>query len=572
MKGRTRRSAAVLTAALTLFAASPSIRYTSAVAGQEPVSEYVPLDGATGFLLRDAGGRISCDEVAVAGEPMLEFDPAPHREKTRAGMSIQLRGTTQLDRFPRAKEAFLRAAAAWEELVSSSITVIINVDFGPTRFGQSYPSGVLGSTTTQAVVRPGLGNYPSVRSALVALGVDAEREVVYGALPVDQIQTDIGPTTNVSGASANLRALGLLPPVANPPTEFVLGPLPAIGFNSDFDFDLDPSDGIDSRSYDFDAIAVHEIGHALGFVSNVGNKEMSPSSTLAVSVWDLFRFRPGTTLGTMGTAQRILSSGGEHMFFVGSRELGLSTGRGDHTGGDGEQASHWKSDDITGRYIGIMDPTIARGDREEMTENDRRALQFFGYGIRGLGDAPGIQSVTANLVGDTLSIEGAGSDPDGNVSKAQAIFFDGTGVPVGRSAEVDLAVGTAQSFAFAFEASGLAALPTATRAGVFLIDADGNQSLLAKIRFDGAEEGGPTVAKASYKASKGTLKITGTDFDGAVQLEVNGVLFGSPVTANGPGTKIKVAATAAALGLRAGLNRVRILSDGLHSNIVLVKA
>jgi hypothetical protein len=577
MRERHRRSVAVFAALLVAFTASTTIRRGSA---EEPDFGYVPAQDQVGFVLRDAGGRISCSEVPVLTEPILQFDPsfetnpipALDREKTRAGMTIELRGTTQLDRFPQAKAAFLRAAAVWEELVSSSITVIINVDFGPTRFGQDYPSGVLGSTSSQIVVRPGSGNYEAVRTALVSSGLDAERAMVYGTLPAGQLPSDIGPVTSVVAPSANFRALGLLPPVANPVNEFFLGSVPAIGFNSEFDFDFNPADGIDGSSYDFDAVAVHEIGHALGFISNVGARELNPSALVAVSMWDMFRFRPGTTLGTLGTASRILSSGGEHRYFVGTQDLGLSTGRADHTGGDGQQASHWKSDDITGRYIGIMDPTVARGDREEITDNDRKALQFMGYGIRGLGAAPIIQSATAELDGDMLTLSGSGSDPDANVSKVQVVFYDGTGVPVGRSEEVDLQVGATQSFDYSFQVSGLGTMTTAIHAGLFLIDADGNQSVLAKVQFDTAEQGGPNLTKGSFKASKNALKITGTGFDGTLRLEVNGVLFGSPVTANRTGTKIKVNGSAAALGFRSGLNRVRILSDGLHSNIVLVKA
>jgi hypothetical protein len=580
MRERHRSSAAALAAVLVIFTVSPSILGTSAVADEGTVSDYVAVPNPIGFVLRDAGGRIACDELPVVGESILEIDPSIEtrpilrrdQEKIRAGMTIELRGTAQLNSFPQAKAAFVRAAAAWEEIISSNITVIINVDFGPTRFGQTYPSGVLGSTTSQSVYRPSTGNYATVRSALVAHGTEAERATVYGALPADQLQTDLGPCTSVLATSSNLRALGILPPVANPSSEFSLGPAPAIGFNSEFDFDFNPEDGIDGSSFDFDAVAVHEIGHALGFISNVGAKELSPGAPVAVSMWDIFRFRPGTTLGTIGTASRILSSGGEQRYFVGTQDLGLSTGRADHSGGDGEQASHWKSDDVTGRYIGIMDPTVARGDREEITENDRMAIQFMGYAMRGLGESPIIQSTTADLDGDVLTLSGSGSDPDGNVTKVQVVFYDGTGVPLGRSAEVDLQVGPAQTFDFSFQVSGLGAITTATRAGVFLIDADGNQSVLAKIPFDEAEEGGPRVTKGAFKAAKSALKITGRGFDGTLRLEINGVLYGSPVTANGAGTKIKITGTAGALGLRSGLNRVRILSDGLHSNIVLVKA
>jgi hypothetical protein len=67
------------------------------------------------------------------------------------------------------------------------------------------------------------------------------------------------------------------------------------------------------------------------------------------------------------------------VYFAGDSGLPLSTGRPDGSGGDGQQASHWKADDLTGQYIGIMDPTIARGDREVITANDLIALDSFGY-------------------------------------------------------------------------------------------------------------------------------------------------------------------------------------------------
>ncbi len=76
-------------------------------------------------------------------------------------------------------------------------------------------------------------------------------------------------------------------------------------------------------------VAAHEMGHALGFISNVGG------SSTRLSVWDIFRFRPGTTLSTFTTAQRILTTGGEHRFFDGTPELACSTGGPSGTGGDG---------------------------------------------------------------------------------------------------------------------------------------------------------------------------------------------------------------------------------------------
>jgi hypothetical protein len=62
-------------------------------------------------------------------------------------------------------------------------------------------------------------------------------------------------------------------------------------------------------------------------------------------------------------------------------ELKLSTGGPDGDVGDGNQSSHWKDDDLTGQYIGIMDPTIDLGERILTTENDFSALEIFGWNL-----------------------------------------------------------------------------------------------------------------------------------------------------------------------------------------------
>ena len=51
------------------------------------------------------------------------------------------------------------------------------------------------------------------------------------------------------------------------------------------------------------------------------------------------------------------------------------------SGGDGKQASHWKADELTGTYIGIMDPTLASGVVELITPADRRAMDLIGYDV-----------------------------------------------------------------------------------------------------------------------------------------------------------------------------------------------
>ncbi|MFL6283039.1 MAG: NF038122 family metalloprotease, partial [Pyrinomonadaceae bacterium] len=151
---------------------------------------------------------------------------------------------------------------------------------------------------------------------------------------------------------------------------------------------------------DFDAVVTHEIGHALGFVSESGGDDPT-----VLSVWDVFRFRPGTaSLGAMATAPRVMAKGGTQVFFdaqphlisntnTQTQELGLSTGGPDPgpTDGDGNQSSHWKDDRLGGSarpYIGIMDPTIGSGVRRVITDNDTNALDAFGYAIGGAVGPP----------------------------------------------------------------------------------------------------------------------------------------------------------------------------------------
>jgi hypothetical protein len=330
------------------------------------------------------------DKSAAAGANAVE---------SATGLTIILQATAQLDANPQAKAAFIAAAAKWEALIKDPITIIIDVDFGTSFFGDPFNDPlILGATSTQQLFFD--GNYTDVRNRLVNHASSAQETALYAALPASMIPTDIGNTDTVVIASPLLRALGAIAPVADPPNETNFGPAPKIGFNSAFGFDFDPSDGISSNLTDFDAVAVHEMGHALGFNSEVGAKELDPTQPLFATMWDLYRFRPGTAnLNTFATAQRILSSGGTQVQFNGGPELGLSTGKPDGTGGDGEQASHWKDDALNGgNFIGIMDPTISRGRREVMTANDQGAIDTFGYLITPSSPPPNDNFANAQVI------------------------------------------------------------------------------------------------------------------------------------------------------------------------------
>src|SRR5262245_24299369 len=110
-----------------------------------------------------------------------------------AGLKIIVRGTPQLENFPVAKNAFLRGAQRWEEVIRSPIAIIIDVDFGPTNFGYPYDPGIIGGTFSQDI--GSTTAYTPVRNALISGASSARESELYNALPVGAVPTDLGSTT-----------------------------------------------------------------------------------------------------------------------------------------------------------------------------------------------------------------------------------------------------------------------------------------------------------------------------------------------------------------------------------------
>ncbi len=552
--------------------------------GAQDIQSWAPAAEPGDFIIEGGDAGTSCrDATPEESKYFNERDSDltlrridDFRAQADEGLHITLRATTQLESFPDAKAAFLKAAAEWESLIQAPISIIIDVDFGPMRFGQPYPQGVIGATSTQSLFNS--TGYISVRGRLIAGTTDPQKSAVYSALPNPSVPTDGGTTTGMAAPSATLRMIGEIPPIANPMVEPGFGNPPAIGFNSVFDFDFDPSNGIDADKLDFDSVAVHEIGHALGFSSQVGTRELSPAGPLAVSVLDIFRFRPGITMNAFTASQRVLASGGEQVFFAGGSSLALSTGRPDGTAGDGRQAGHWKDDAFSGQYIGVMDPSLRKGFRAAITANDLAALDAMGYHLAstsppppGGNNPPVINSLTGGLSGDTLTLTVAAGDADGDLTQAQVSLLNESNSVVTQLQPIALGNDASPARTLTLAINGMGQFPTALKTSVALVDSHSNRSGTSTFDFSRADSGAPDLRSAGFDGV-GSMTIKVGPFGGALQLEINGVVVAPPlrIKIKGGGAKLKIGGSQSELNLRSGANRVRLLSNGLRSSIFVL--
>lgn len=174
----------------------------------------------------------------------------------------------------------------------------------------------------------------------------------------------------------------------------------SVTFSSDFAFDFDASDGIEAGKMDFLGVAIHEIGHALGFVSGTdfldvyggpngpgyGLLGYDLNDTSIFSALDMFRYSndpnhvgPGGPVldESVGTSSYFSIDGGQTALFGNTFSTGTYNG-------DGSQASHWKDASgaqACGPQLGIMDPTFCFGQMGEVTGLDLAAYDAMGWNL-----------------------------------------------------------------------------------------------------------------------------------------------------------------------------------------------
>ncbi|MGB8170451.1 MAG: NF038122 family metalloprotease, partial [Chthoniobacteraceae bacterium] len=364
---------------LNLFASAYlSFILSTPATAQLTVVGSMPASSLPGGTIVLAGDTVDNVLIPRAGGSLPAVPAAP---ATNLGaFDIVIAPGSALSGNPAALAAFNRAAQAWEARISDPITVTINADLA------SLASGIIGSTSAVTIQ----AGYTTIRDRLVADAAADSGDAITASLPTAaQFLATIpsGSTLDGSllGTKANLKAIGF----SNLDTSF--GATDAtITFSTNFAFDFDNSDGVTPGFMDFETVATHEIGHALGFISSVDGVNAGDTS-IAPYLLDLYRFANNTADDPGSAAEfaaftRNLVPGVDAItdqIFGTPSEWRMSTGlnNGTFSGTDGRQASHWKADELTGEYIGMMDPTLAFGVVQALTEADFRSLDLIGYDI-----------------------------------------------------------------------------------------------------------------------------------------------------------------------------------------------
>jgi hypothetical protein len=339
--------------------------------------------------------RARATECATAITPRPVPLPVPDEVvQSRRDLTLDL-GSFNIDIVPgvtlqansAALAAFQRAADQWKAYIADPVVVTINADLA-----NLGPSNIIGQSSSVLLV----ASFGTMRNAVVADGALDAGDAITAALPTSMTflyPPGFGPTGNLVATKANLKALGF----AGLDTMFGASDA-SITFNTQFNFDYDNTDGVTPGLVDFESVAAHEIGHALGFISSVDDVDTSPAPTpISATPLDLYRFEYNTantpaTVANFTAFPRMQEPGVEAVTDDLTTADRMSTGK---VNGDGRQASHWKDDALTGVYIGIMDPTLAPGVVETVEPADLRALDLIGWDIGIVGSTTTTTSTTS---------------------------------------------------------------------------------------------------------------------------------------------------------------------------------
>ena len=194
-----------------------------------------------------------------------------------------------------------------------------------------------------------------------------------------------------------------------------------------------------------------------------------------------------------------------------------------------------------------------------------------------INSTPSVTGLSASLDGDTLTVTGTAQDAGGDMTEVDVIFMDGAGKVLGTTTPFQYPFGTATSVAFNVTVQGMENFLPALQISFSVLDGQGNVSPAVVASFANGDPNGPQLSSITFDGLHSLMVITGSGFKAPIQVEVNGVIVAPPLKAKikggskkKGGTKLKIPGTGPNLNLQNGFNRIRVISNGQRSQLVVV--
>ncbi|MBV8681760.1 MAG: NF038122 family metalloprotease [Caulobacteraceae bacterium] len=255
------------------------------------------------------------------------------------------------------ESAFDAVTAEYDSVLGSPITVNVDVSWGKVD-GMAMASNALGESVDGLY---GYYGYSTLKSYLSAHATANPSDKALLSAVAHLPASAPSGVSNYVVPSAEAKALGLISPTQTSFDGY-------IGFGSGLAFDYDPSNGISAGTYDFEAVAAHEMDEVLGRISGLAD-----SSPTYRTVFDLYRYSsPGVISFAFNSPAYFSVNGGT----TNLGEFNVSSSGGDR--GD------WANYGAT--VTDIQDAFLTTGRRSNLTAADLSALDALGYGGSNIGD------------------------------------------------------------------------------------------------------------------------------------------------------------------------------------------
>ncbi|MGB7416135.1 MAG: NF038122 family metalloprotease, partial [Thermosynechococcaceae cyanobacterium] len=214
---------------------------------------------------------------------------------------------------------------------------------------------------------------------------------------------DLNKTKYLNATTANSKALGLVESDPSKLDGYILFSDLSKTPTAQWDYNVARDTATETNSVDFLSVALHEIGHVLGFVSGVdapgwldvvleGQKKIEKERQKGKQIddplkdeamkfgnpLDLFRYSKESA----SQGKQDASIGSDAYFSVDGGKTAIanfSSGKAADLGGDGYQASHWKYN--SDAPLGILDPVLAVNQRRNISAIDLAAFDAIGWDV-----------------------------------------------------------------------------------------------------------------------------------------------------------------------------------------------